>query len=65
MILRGWKEICRAAGGISPRTARRLMRDEGLPVTWVDGSPMTTMALLTAWFEARCQGAVDKAGPKS
>ena len=55
MILRGWKDICRATGGLSPKAARHLMRYEGLPVTFLAGSPMTTVAALTAWLEQRCQ----------
>ena len=55
MILRGWKEICRATGGLSPKSARNLMRYEGLPVTFLAGSPMTTVAALTTWLEQRCQ----------
>lgn len=55
MILRGWKDICKAAGGISINAARRLARDEGMPVTFLAGKPMTTTIALTAWVEKRCQ----------
>ena len=51
MILRGWKDICKAAGGISDKTARRLMREEGFPVAFVARVPQTTQALLEAWVE--------------
>lgn len=53
MILRGWKEICRAAGGMSAKTARYLVRHEGMPVAYEHGSPMTTDALLEAWLTER------------
>ena len=55
MILRGWKDICKAAGGISVNTARRLAKEEGLPVTFLAGKPTTTDAALITWVEKRCQ----------
>jgi hypothetical protein len=55
MILRGWEEICAALGGISKNTARRLEAEEGLPVTTVANSPMTTKRALSEWVEKRCQ----------
>lgn len=55
MILRGWKDICKAAGGISINAARRLTRDEGMPVTLLAGKPMTTTSALSAWVEKCCQ----------
>ncbi len=58
MILRGWKDICKAMGGITPRTARRLKREEGLPVDNVAGQPQTTDTLLEAWVEDRVKGKV-------
>ena len=55
MIYRGWKDICAALGGMSDDTARRLMREDGLPVTMVCGQPMSTSALLATWVRKRCQ----------
>lgn len=55
MILRGWKDICKAAGGVSINAARRLARDEGMPVTFLAGKPMSTTTALAAWVEKRCQ----------
>ena len=51
MILRGWKDICKAAGGMSPKTVRKLMRTEGFPVAYVEGSPQTTDGLIQEWTE--------------
>ncbi len=55
MILRGWKDICKAVGGMSTCTARKLMREEGLPVSLIAGSPMTTTEALEEWVRCRCQ----------
>ena len=55
MILRGWKNICAAVGGMSPDTARRLMREEGMPVSIIAGGPMTTTEALEEWVQCRCQ----------
>jgi len=55
MIYRGWKTICAALGGMSDDTARRLMREEALPVTMVCGQPMSTSALLAGWVRKKCQ----------
>jgi len=65
VILRGWKEICQAAGGMSAKSARWLVRHEGMPVIFLAGSPMTTSDALVAWLEKRCQGSIDKSGLKS
>ena len=59
MILRGWKEICLELGGISANAARRLARDEGLPVTMLCGKPSTTKDALKAWLENRVKNKVD------
>lgn len=53
MILRGWKDICKASGGMSPKTIRKLMRLEGFPVDYIEGSPQTTDTLITEWVEKR------------
>lgn len=58
MILRGWKDICRVVGGISPKTARALMRDEGFPVDYIAGMPQTTDTLLEEWVEKRVKSKV-------
>jgi hypothetical protein len=58
MILRGWKDICKAVGGISPKTARHLMRTEGFPVDYIAGAPQTTDTLLEAWVENRVKSKV-------
>lgn len=52
-ILRGWKDICSAAGGISEESARKLMRDEGFPVEVIAGKPMSTSRALQMWIEAK------------
>ena len=56
MILRGWKSICETAGGMHEDTARRLMREEGLPVEIIGGKPMSTTEALEDWVRCRCQG---------
>jgi hypothetical protein len=56
MILRGWKSICAAAGGMSEDTARKLMRHGGMPVAIIGGKPMTTTEALEEWVQCRCQG---------
>ena len=53
MILRGWKDICSAAGGMHEDTARRLMREEGLPVEIIGGKPMSTSEALELWVANR------------
>lgn len=53
MILRGWKDICKASGGMSSKTIRKLMRLEAFPVDYIEGSPQTTDALITEWVEKR------------
>lgn len=53
MILRGWKDICKELGGISLNSARRLAREEGLPIAYVAGKPSTTKGALEAWLEER------------
>ena len=53
MILRGWKDICKAAGGMSVDTARKLARDDGLPVEFIGGRPMSTSEDLEKWVSAR------------
>lgn len=55
MILRGWKNICREVGGMSTATARRLMREEGIPVSIIAGAPMATSEALEEWVRCRCQ----------
>lgn len=55
MILRGWKNICAAVGGMSTSTARRLMREQGMPVSLIAGAPMTTTEALEEWVACRCQ----------
>lgn len=55
MILRGWKNICIAVGGMSTSTARRLMKEEGMPVEIIAGAPMATSEGLEAWVRCRCQ----------
>lgn len=54
MILRGWKDICSASGGMSEDTARRLMREQGMPVRIIGGKPMTTMEDLKEWVRHIC-----------
>lgn len=54
MILRGWKDICEAAGGMSEDTARQLMLEEGFPVTIVARKPMSTSAAIEIWVQRRC-----------
>jgi hypothetical protein len=60
-ILRGWDEIRQALDGVGGKggapcenTVRRLVRQEGLPVTYVSRSPVTTRRLLVEWVERRC-----------
>ena len=53
MILRGWKDICKELGGVSIASARRLARDEGLPIAYIAGKPSTTKDALKAWVENR------------
>jgi len=53
MILRGWKDICSAAGGMHEETARRLMREEGLPVEMIGGKPMSTSEAIERWVSSR------------
>lgn len=60
MILRGWKDICFAAGGMHEDTARRLMREEGFPVEIVGGKPMSTSAAIESWVSARIEKHVKK-----
>ena len=55
MIIRGWKRICQALDGVSEPVARKLMRTEGLPVTFVGGKPTTTIEALSGWVSKRCQ----------
>ena len=55
MILRGWKDISLAAGGMSEGSMRRLMRNEGFPVTIIAGRPMSTTEAISEWVEKRCQ----------
>ena len=55
MILRGWKNICKELGGMSTSTARRLMKEEGLPVKLIAGAPMATTEALEEWVRCRCQ----------
>lgn len=56
MILRGWKSICETAGGMSEETARKLMREESMPVAIIGGKPMSTTEALEDWVRCRCQG---------
>lgn len=56
MILRGWKAICEAAGGITPKTARKLTRSSGFPVAYIAGAPQTTDSLIEAWVEKHVKG---------
>ncbi len=51
MILRGWKDICEALGGVSINTARSLSRNDGLPIAYIAGKPTTTLDALTDWVE--------------
>jgi short-subunit dehydrogenase len=51
VILRGWRDICKAAGGISENVARRLTQENAFPVVFIAGSPQTTTALLEGWVE--------------
>ena len=53
MILRTWKDICRALGGMSADTARRLAQKEGLPVDVIGGRPMSTSEALEKWVTDR------------
>lgn len=53
MILRGWKDICKELGGISINSARRLAREEALPITYVASKPSTTKDALKEWIEKR------------
>ena len=53
MILRTWKDICRALGGMSDDTARKLMDEEGLPVEIIGGRPMSTSEALEKWVTDR------------
>ena len=53
MILRTWKHICRALGGMSDDTARKLMDEEGLPVEIIGGRPMSTSEALEKWVTDR------------
>ncbi len=55
MILRGWKDICQAAGGMGEDTLRKLMREEQFPVTIVARKPMSTQAAISEWIAKRCQ----------
>ena len=55
MILRGWDAICSAAGGMCDDTARRLMREEGFPVSMVGGKPMSTSEAISDWVTKKCQ----------
>lgn len=55
MILRGWKEICEACGGMSRNTVRHLARSEGFPVTVVAHRPMSTEQAIHEWIAKRCQ----------
>lgn len=55
MILRGWKSICSSFGGMSEKTARKLMREEGLPVVYIAGTPMSTPAALEEWVHDKCK----------
>lgn len=54
-ILRGWKDICGALGGMSKDSARELMKNESLPIKIVKGKPMTTHTLLKEWLVETCQ----------
>lgn len=53
MILRTWKDICRALGGMSADTARKLVEKEGLPVELIGGRPMSTSEALERWVTNR------------
>ncbi|MDR2503052.1 MAG: hypothetical protein LBD82_01490 [Deltaproteobacteria bacterium] len=53
MILRGWKNICAAIGGVSRNTARRLMRLEDMPVAYLAGTPVSTQEELEKWIAAK------------
>lgn len=60
MILRGWKDICKAIGGMHEDTARKLMNEEGLPVEMIGGRPMSTSESLEKWVVSRVSGDVVK-----
>ena len=55
MILRGWKDICKAAGGMSEDVARKLAVEGDMPVTMLGGKPMSTTEALFEWVQKRCQ----------
>ena len=55
MILRGWKDIRKAMGGMSENAVRDLMKNEALPITMITGRPTTTTELLIRWVSDRCE----------
>ena len=50
-IIVGWKDICAALGGISSKTARRWVANEGLPIVAVNGTPTLSPEALRRWHE--------------
>jgi hypothetical protein len=48
----GWKEICRALGGVSRQTAMRWVRNFGLPVYKPAGKPMMLLADRDEWLRS-------------
>ena len=52
-MTKGWYAISSLAGGVSPNTLRRWMKEEGFPVTFIGRIPTTTERLVTEWIEKR------------
>ena len=55
-LLVGWKAICAAIGeDVTPRQARRWLKDEGLPIMYRGRRPTTTMEALVRWVKGQPQ----------
>jgi hypothetical protein len=55
IALVGWKQICEALGGINRKTAKKWADEHGLPVKYVDGTPIAIPEGLTEWVREKAE----------